>query len=150
MKSAKSIVPIVMIMFFIMPQLSFSQKCNPEKPCPVGYSCVDGHCKKIEIFFCNCLDRGYGCNGNTTCVRDCAPRCGVLNDTTSTNILTNYLLPSKISSFSVSRFEKKPTYNFERIEAIEIIPGSTMQENIRGIEWSSLDSNENVFSSTDK
>jgi hypothetical protein len=150
MKSAKSIDPIVMIMFFILPQLSFSQKCNPETPCPAVYSCIEGHCKKIELWFCNCSARGYGCSGNDKCRSYCASYCGVLNDTTSTNILTNYLFPSNIFSFLVSRFEKKPTYNFEKIEVIEIIPGSTMQENIGGIEWSSLDSNENVFSSIDK
>src|ERR1700722_1614280 len=135
----KSPAPIVMIIFFILPHLSFSLKCNPEKPCPAGYSCVDAHCKKLELWACNCLARGYGCKGNAACLSYCAPHCGVLNDTTSSNFLTDYFLSSNILSFSVSQSEKKPTNDFERIEVIEIIPGSTRQERIRGIEWNSLD-----------
>ncbi|HEX4375151.1 MAG TPA: hypothetical protein VHZ50_17730 [Puia sp.] len=135
----KIFATIVMIMFFILPQLAFPQKCNPEKPCPPGYDCVDGHCKKIEIWTCNCLARGYGCKGNPACLSYCAPHCGVLNDTTSSNVLTDHFFSTNILSFSVSQSEKKPTNSFKKIEVIEIIPGSTMQERIRGIEWGSLD-----------
>ena len=135
----KTFVTIAMIMFFILPQLAFSQKCDPNKSCPAGYSCVDGHCKKIEMWTCNCSARGYGCKGNAACLSYCTPHCGVLNDTTSLNVPTDHFLSSNILSVSVSRSEKKPTNSFERIEVIEIIPGSTMQERIRGIEWGSLD-----------
>lgn len=135
----KVFAAIVTTMFFILPQLSFSQKCDPQKPCPAGYDCVDGHCKKNEIWTCNCLARGYGCKGNAACLSYCVPHCGVLNDTTSSNVLNDHFLPLNILSFSVSLSGKKTTNSFERIEVIEIIPGSAMQERIRGIEWASSD-----------
>jgi len=50
--------------------------------------------------------------------------------------------------FFVSRSQKKTTNNFDRIEIIQSIPGSKMQENIREIEWNSFDKNANVLGLT--
>ena len=70
----RQIVFIGIILLSLGCSFSFAQNCNPAKPCPNGYSCVNGLCKKT-VYFCNCGLHGYGCGVNTSCRTFCSNYC---------------------------------------------------------------------------
>jgi hypothetical protein len=110
----KIIVSFFVMILFIFPKSGFTQECNPDRPCPIGYDCVDGHCRKIELWFCNCTVQGYGYSGYSKCLSYCIPHCGVLNDSIATNVFSGSIFLSDFFSVLVPRPEKTTTNNNEQ------------------------------------
>ena len=75
---------ISITLFSCFTSFLFAQSCNSVKPCPAGYSCVNGLCTKT-LYFCNCRIHGYGCKNNHACINFCSLRCDFFANRESTN-----------------------------------------------------------------